>query len=157
MIKRFVKKIWLLCLLYLLLPTLFTNAEDNLSVIDKVTDTETQHVNWRIQFIWSNPWKVWDNIHKAHDDLNFSEKWAWGILEIDDIVNYLVLVVQFLSQLGLVVWVIFIMYAWYKYMLSIFNWWKVPSSTLKNAIIGVIIVVFSYAIMKILTSFIWLT
>lgn len=159
MIKKCIKRIWLsLSLFYLLLLTFPVNADDNLSIIEKTTNTETQHINRRIQFIWSNPWRVMDNIHKAHEDLNLSERRAWGILEIDDIINYLVFIVQFLSQLWLIVWAIFIMYAWYKYMLTILNWsWKAPSSTLKNAIIGIIIVIFSYAIMRILTSFIWLT
>ena len=150
------KKIWLfLCLSCLLLPTFFVKADDELTVIDKVSDEEAEHVNRRIQFIWANPWKVWTNIHKAHEDLSFSERRASGIIEIDDIMNYMVHVVQFLSQLGLVVWMIFIMYAWYKYAMSVFNWWSVPSATVKNAIIGILIVIFSYAIMKILTSFVW--
>ena len=152
------KKIWLfLWLSCLLLPTFFVKADDELTVIDEVTDQEAEHVNRRIQVIWSHPWKVWTNFHEAHEDLSFSERRAGWIIEIDDIMNYMVRVVQFLSQLGLVVWTIFIMYAGYKYAVSVFNWWRASSSTIKNAIIWILIVIFSYAIMKILTSFIWLT
>jgi hypothetical protein len=71
--------------------------------------------------------------------------------------NYMVHIIQFLSQLGLVVWTIFIMYAGYKYIISVLNSQKTPSSTIKNAIIWILIIIFSYAIMRILTSFIWLT
>ena len=158
MIIKLLKKIWLLiCLAWLLLPTLFIHADEELSVIDKVTDEEAEHVNRRIQFIWATPWKVWNNMHKAHEDLSFSERRAGWILEIDDIMNYMVRIVQFLSQLWLVVWTIFIMYAGYKYIVSVLNSQKTPSATVKNAIIWVLIVIFSYAIMRILTSFIWLT
>jgi hypothetical protein len=73
------------------------------------------------------------------------------------IMDYLVFVVKFLSQLWLLVGVVFIIYAWYQYMLSVFkNSWT-PSKTVKNAIIWVLIVVFSYAIMKTLTSIIWIS
>ena len=158
MIKTLFKKIWLLLWLsYLLLPIFFIKAEENLSVINKVTDEEAEHVNRRIQFIWTKPWEVRTNIHNAHEDLNFSERRAGWILEIDDIMNYMVRIVQFLSQLWLVVWTIFIMYAGYKYIISILNSEKTPSATVKNAIIWVLIVIFSYSIMRILTSFIWLT
>ena len=42
-------------------------------------------------------------------------------------------------------------------MVSVFNWGKLPTETVKNAIIWVIIVIFSFAIMKTLTSFIGLS
>jgi hypothetical protein len=96
-------------------------------------------------------------MHKAHEDLSFSERRAGWILEIDDIMNYMVHIVQFLSQLGLVIWTIFIMYAGYKYMLSAFGKGGVSSKIIVNAIVWVLIIIFSYAIMRILTSVIWLT
>ncbi len=157
-IKKYTKKIYLLmCLAFILLPTFFIKADNNLIISKELTEKETQHVNQRIDFLWNTPWKLWINYHKAHDDLNFRERLAGGILEIDDIINYLVLIIKFLSQLWLLIWTIFIMYAWYKYMISVFNSGKTPSSTIKNAIIWVLIIIFSYAIMKIFTSFIWLT
>lgn len=134
------------------------NAEDwSPSIVPKLSEEEVEHTNRRINFLWSRWWEFWKNYLLASDDLSFFERLASWILTRDDIPNFLVLVVNFLSQLWLVVWVIFIMYAWYKYMVSVFNWWKTPSSIIKNAIIWVIIVIFSYAIMRILTSIIWLT
>ena len=154
-IKNIYKKIRLFWGLLFLLFWWFCVKADNLVIMEELTDEEMEHTNRRIKFLWSNSW-VRDNYQKAHDDLNFWERMAGWILYIDDIMNYLVFVVQFLGQLWLVVWTIFIIYAWYKYMLSIFRWWETPSSTVKNAIIWVIIVIFSYAIMRILTSLIWL-
>ena len=136
--------------------SLYTQA-DNFNITKGLTDNETSKVNRRIKIISWDPWNVSSNIHKAHEDLNLFERLASWILEIEDIMDYLVLVVKFLSQLWLIVWMIFIMYAWYQYIISVFNWWKAPSNTVKNAIIWVIIVIFSYAIMRFLTSIIWLT
>jgi hypothetical protein len=81
---------------------------------------------------------------------------ASGIMNRDTIMKYLEFIVKFLSQLWMAVWVIFIMFAWYKYMVSIFNWQKTWAGTIKNAIIWVIIVIFSYAILKTLTSLVWI-
>ena len=152
--NRFIRKIWLP--IFLLTFSLYTQA-DSFNITRELTDNEITKVNRRIKIISWDPWNVSSNIHKAHEDLNLFERLASWILEIEDIMDYLVLIVKFLSQLWLVVWMIFIMYAWYQYIISVFNWWKVPSNTIKNAIIWVIIVIFSYAIMKFLTSIIWLT
>jgi len=152
--NRFIRKIWLP--IFLLTFSLYTQA-DSFNITRELTDNEITKVNRRIKIISWDPWNVSSNIHKAHEDLNLFERLASWILEIEDIMDYLVLVVKFLSQLWLVVWMIFIMYAWYQYIISVFNWWKAPSNTVKNAIIWVIIVIFSYAIMRFLTSIIWLT
>ena len=152
--NRFIRKIWLP--IFLLTFSLYTQADD-FSITRELTDNEITKVNRRIKIISWDPWNVSSNIHKAHEDLNLFERLASWILEIEDIMDYLVLVVHFLSQLWLIVWMVFIMYAWYQYIISVFNWWKVPSNTIKNAIIWVIIVIFSYAIMRFLTSIIWLT
>jgi len=152
--NRFIRKIWLP--IFLLTFSLYTQA-DSFNITRELTDNEITKVNRRIKIISWDPWNVSSNIHKAHEDLNLFERLASWILEIEDIMDYLVLVVKFLSQLWLIVWMVFIMYAWYQYIISVFNWWKVPSNTIKNAIIWVIIVIFSYAIMRFLTSIIWLT
>lgn len=120
--------------------------EDSVSKIDAIITT-----------IWYEWWHVWDHYNDEALNLTTEEQVASWIMNWDTIMNYLVFIVQFLSQLGLVVWVGFIIYAWYKYMSSSFSGGKVPSSTVTNAIIWILIVIFSYAIMKILTSFIWLS
>lgn len=161
--KKLCVKIFLLIFALNLIPlsNFCANADDIddiewLTLSKKLTTWEVEHTNRRTNFLSANPSQFWDNYHKAHEDLNFRERLASWILEIDDIVNYMVYIVGFLSQLWMLIWVIFIMYAWYKYMLSIFNWWKTANSTLKNAIIWVIIIIFSYAIIRILISIIWL-
>ena len=139
-----------------------TNAASNLKVkwfniMPEISAKDTARLNAEITEIGSVGWHVWENYNDAAGRIPTDSQVASWIMNRDTIMNYLVFIVQFLSQLGLVVWAAFIMYAGYKYIVSLFEWWKVPSATVKNAIIWILIVIFSYAIMKILTSFIWLS
>ena len=126
------------------------------SIVPELKPEEVTKINTKIDRIWSEWWQVWKHYTDEADQLTTSQQVASWIMNWDTIMNYLVFVVQFLSQLWLAVGVLFIMYAWYKYMSSVFNWWKLNNAndTVKNAIIWVIIVVFSYAILKTLTSLI---
>ena len=130
---------------------------DGFNIMPELTQGEVGIVNEKITRIWSEWWQVWKHYTDEAEQLTTSQQIASWIMNWDTILNYLVFVVQFLSQLWLVVGVVFIMYAGYGYMLSVFKGWKVPTETVKNAIIWVIIVIFSYAIMKTLTSFIGLS
>ena len=82
-IKKYIKNIYLLiCLSFALLPIYYIKADNDLTISKELTKDEIQHVNWRIKFLWDTPWKLWDNYHKAHKDLNFRERRAWGILDV---------------------------------------------------------------------------
>ncbi len=101
---------------------------------------------------WGN---VWDNYNEQADKLdNVGDQIASGIMTRDTLLDYIVYLVRFLSQIGILIGVLMIIYAGYLYASSIFS----PSnmskgkSALTNAIIGVLVVAFSYAIMKLLTS-----
>lgn len=133
----------------------YVNAqEENLH---QLNEEEIDHVNSRIDIIWKEWWNVRTNYRLAVKELSLSERFAAWTFTRDDIPLLLSLIVGFLSELWLVVWVIFIIYAWYKYMISIFNWLQTPTSAIRNAIIWVLIVIFSYAILKTLTSLVWIT
>ena len=160
------KIIWVISAIFalsvLLLPTQISIAENDLSIdgfniIPELDEDEIAEANGHINEVWSEWWHVWEHYNDIASGSTTSQQLATWIMNRDTIMNYIVFVIQFLSQLWLLVWVIFIMYAWYKYMVSVFESWKTPSSTIKNAIIWVLIIIFSYAIMRILTSIIWLT
>lgn len=162
------KRIWIITLIFataLAFITTIVTADNNdlevdwFEIMPKLDDAQIDDVNEQIGKVWSRWWHVRETYNSIADSPNFStsEQIASWIMNRNTIMNYIVFVVQFLSQLWLLVWAWFIMYAGYKYMLSVFGWWKTASSTLKNAIIWVIIVIFSYAIMKVLTSIVWLT
>ena len=130
---------------------------DWFNIIPELTGGQINEVDNAIKKIWEEWWKVWENYNKTAESLTPEERIASWIMNRDTLMDYLVYLIEFLSQLGIVVWTAFIMIAWYKYMVSVFTWWQTPKSTLINAIVWVIIVIFSYAIMRILTSVIWLT
>lgn len=128
------------------------------SILPELEDKEITTANEKINEIWQTWWEVRKKYNKiASGELTTSQQIATWIMNWDTIMNYLVFIVKFLSQLWLLVGFFFIMYAGYTYMLSVFQWNKTKSSTVTNAIIWVIIVIFSYAIMKILTSIIWIS
>lgn len=164
--RKILKKIWIITAIglfsFVIIPFCVNAADSDLEVdwfniMPELEESQMQKIDKEIEEIWSKWWIVQKQYYQSSKKLKTSEQVASWIMNWDTIMNYLVFVVQFLSQLGLVVWAVFIMIAWYKYAVSLFQWWKVPSSTVKNAIIGIFIVIFSYAIMRILTSFIWLT
>ena len=157
-------KVWLLVTINIFSLSLNINtihAQDNdlkvdgFQIMPKLTESQASKANETIKSIWSEWWKVRNNYNSKANGLKTSEQIATWIMNWDTIMNYLVFIVQFLSQLWLFVWTGFIMYAWYKYMLSVFGSGKwATSEPIKNAIIWVIIVIFSYAILKTFTSII---
>jgi len=162
------RKTWIFLIMWFLLAfvmpysVLAQDLEvDGFNIMPELTDAEIGQINTEIKDIWSVWWHVRENYNEAADRMwesgHTGAQIASWIMNWDTLLNYLVFVVQFLGQLWLVVGVVFIMYAGYGYMLSVFKGWKVPTETVKNAIIWVIIVIFSYAIMKTLTSFIGLS
>lgn len=130
---------------------------DWLNIIPKLDETELDDANELILQVWLSGGHVQETYATIASQIDTSEQIATWIMNRDTIINYLVFVVQFLSQLWMTVGAVFIIYAWYQYMLAVFNGWKATSSMLKNAIIGVVIVIFSYAILKTLTSLIWIS
>jgi hypothetical protein len=101
--------------------------------------------------------------------INFTyAKWdAWSIIPEDskwwenakdmtwtDVFKFFQHLATVLSQIWLVIWSLMVIYSWYKYASGVFTqdaskWW---SDALKYAIYGVLVVIFSYAIMKLLLS-----
>ena len=134
-----------------------TMEVDWFSIMPKLTDKEIDDTAKKIENIWHTWWNVWSEYTKAASGMSTQEQVASWIMNRGTIMDYLVFLVKFLSQLWITVWAIFIMYAWYIYMLKVFGGKGNPNTAIKNAIIWVIIVIFSYAILKFLTSLIGLT
>ena len=126
-------------------------------IIPKIEDKEISEIQEATEEIWKAWWSVMETYREKAENLTVPQQWNSWIMTRDAIMKYLVFVIKFLSQFWLVVWAGFIMYAGYKYMISVFNSNRTSPDMVKNAIIWVIIVVFSYAIMKTLTSIAWLS
>lgn len=141
---------WFLAL-FLSLPVFAQNLEI-------IPDTNDQTI-WEAVERVGNEWgSVWDNYNKEAEKLQ--EEWdlgaqmASGIFTWDTLLDYLAYLIKFLSEVGIFVGACFIIYAWYLYSSHIFTG-KDPSSgnkAIKNAILGVVVITFSYAIMKAITA-----
>jgi len=112
-------------------------------------------VETAVEAVGSEWWSVRENYNEQTTKLDsVGDQIASGIMTRDTLLDYVVYLVRFLSQIGIVIGVVMIIYAGYLYASSVFS----PSnmskgkSALTNAIIGVLVVAFSYAIMKLLTS-----
>ena len=94
------------------------------------------------------------NTQAAKLSWSVGDQLASGIMTRDTLLDYIVYLVRFLSQIGLVIGVLMIIYAGYLYASSIFSSWNMSKgkSAITNAILGVLVIAFSYAIMKVLTS-----
>jgi hypothetical protein len=71
----------------------------------------------------------------------------------DTLLDYATYLVNFLSQVWLLIWWLMIVYAWYMYATTIFWWWDATkwNNAIKYAIMWILVVIFSYAIMRLLT------
>lgn len=168
MTKKLFIKIWTISLLSTFLFIWFSNqtviaSNDNdikvewLNILPNVDEKDINDINEKINTVWSEWWHVWDNYNEAASGMKTSEQIISWIMTRDTIMNYLVFVIKFLSQAGITVWALFIMYAGYQYMTSVLSNSKPDNKMIKNAIVWILIVIFSFAIMKALTSIAWLS
>jgi len=133
----------------------FSFAQENFEIIDQATS------GWRVlsgvQKVWSKWWSVWENYDAVAESMDSeAELWnqlASGIMTRNTLLRYAVKLVRWLSQVWLLIWALMIVYAWYLYATEIFagKSWD-GNNAIKNAIIWVLVISFSYAIMKLITS-----
>jgi len=98
---------------------------------------------------------VWDVYKRigTKEKRNLGDRLASGILSWDTLLDYVVYLVKFLSQVGLLIGAAMIIYAGYMYATQIFGWDTSKGKTsIKYAIIWVIVISFSFAIIRIITN-----
>ena len=126
-------------------------------VIPKINEESIQKIQDATDAIWRTWWSVMATYRAKAQTLTKEEQINSWIMTRDTIMDYLIFVIKFLSQIWLVIWAGYIMFAGYKYMTSVLTWSSAEKSMIPNAITLVIIIIFSYAIMKTLTSIVWLS
>lgn len=136
-----------------LMPTLAQTSND-FEIIPKASSGGK--VEAAVEAVGEKWWSVRDTYDKKATEMknNVGDQIASGIMTRNTLLDYIVYIVRFLSQIGLVIGVIMIIYAGYLYASSVFSASNMSKgkSAITNAIIGVLVIAFSYAIMKILTS-----
>ncbi len=133
----------------------FAQTPNNLEIIPQASSWGW--VESAVNAVGASWWDVWKNYNSQATQLakkGVGDQLASWIMTRDTLLDYVVYLVRFLSQIGIFIGVMMIIYAGYLYASSIFS----PSnmskgkSAITNAIIWVLVIAFSYAIMKLLTS-----
>jgi len=105
--------------------------------------------------VWQAWGDVWETYNEKADELkSVGDQIASGIMTRDTLLDYVAYLIRFLSQIGILIGVVMIIYAGYLYASSVFSPWNMSKgkSAITNAILWVLVVAFSYAIIKLLTS-----
>ncbi len=153
------KKILLICMFSILpffhLPITFAD-NSAWTIIPEWSGNKASNISQKIWWKWSE-WKVWENYNKASKNISVWNAFASWVFSWDTIFSFLKHIAKVLSEIWLVIGAGMIIYAGYKYASGVFTgdaskWWK---DAIKWAIYGVLIVIFSYAIMKILLAMFW--
>lgn len=157
MIKKIV--FWFLISFFLSSATFASLAKtrNDLHIIPE-SQSSNQELDQKVKEIAKKPGQVIETYNQQAEDL--SKKWDLGsafatwIFNRDLILLYIAYLVQFLSQLGMLIWWVMVVYAGYLYAGTIFNFGDVPwaKKAITQAIQGILVITFSYAILKILTS-----
>jgi len=133
-------------------PVFAQNSEPDptkLEIVPQVDQKKLWSINTAIQK-WT--WHVWDNYNNQASWLNTAQQIASGVMDRDTILDYGVYILRFLSQAGLLVGALMFIYTGYKYIMAVITGDGEPNKSLiKNAITWILIIIFSYAIMRILT------
>ena len=157
MIKKIV--FWFLISFFLSSATFasLANTRNDLHIIPE-SQSSNQELDQKVKEIAKKPGQVIETYNQQAEDL--SKKWDLGsafatwIFNRDLILLYIAYLVQFLSQLGMLIWWVMVVYAGYLYAGTIFEFGDVPwaKKAITQAIQGILVITFSYAILKILTS-----
>ena len=134
-------------------------TENNLHIIPQTTYTKED-----TREIIKNIWDIeqWGTVLERYSGAaaELEQKWdlgaafETGVFSWNIVISYLVYLLRFISQLGLLIWAVMILYAGYQYATFIFGFWD-PSkakTTINRAIQWVLILVFSFAIWRGLTA-----
>lgn len=134
-------------------------TENNLHIIPQTSYSKQDTSN-----IIKNIWDIekWGTVLEKYSGAvaELEQKWdlgaafETGVFSWNIVISYLVYLLRFISQLGLLIWAVMILYAGYQYATFIFGFWD-PSkakTTINRAIQWVLILVFSFAIWRGLTA-----
>ena len=131
------------------------STDDSWTLIPEGSGTKAETI---VEKIWS--WKnetVWKKYNDESKGISVWTAFASWVFSWDTIFAFLKHIAKVLSEMWLVIWAGMIIYAGYKYATWVFTWdaskwWK---DAIKWAIYWLLIVIFSYAIMRILLAIFW--
>ena len=154
--KKFLLAVMIIWSLWinLALPTFAVDTASNFEIVPQADSWGK--VEQAVEAVGSQWGHVRDTYNEQASEMNgqVGNQLASGIMTRDTLLDYVVYLVRFLSQVGLLIWGLMVIYAGYLYATTIFGWGDASKGkkAITNAIIGILVIAFSYAIMKMLTS-----
>jgi len=124
-------------------------SAQSLEIIPQATNPE--QVKSDVTTVATEGGHVWENYNTVvAQKRSLSDQLSSGIMDRTTILDYFARFIKYLSQVGIFVGACFVVYAGYIYATAIFQGGKVTNgnTAIKNAILWVIVITFSYAIMK---------
>lgn len=124
-------------------------------VIIPNSKTWDSSISGMIHTISKSQGQVWSEYDKQYKNItgDIWAQFATWIFWWDSIILYIKYLIKFLSELGLVIWALMIIYAWYIYATWVFSGnASRGADAVKKAILWVVIIIGSFAIMKIVVS-----
>lgn len=91
----------------------------------------------------SSGWHVREQYRSKSSGLSLGDQFASGVMTRDTILDYSAYILKFLSQLALLAWAAMIIFFGYKNAI-----WKWTMSTLWHVILWILVVIFSYVIIR---------
>ena len=139
---------------YLLPIMIYAQETNDFEIVPE--SANPQQVETVVEDIGDEGGKVRDKYNDGAQTLsgNLWDQLASGVMTRNTLLDYIVYIVKFLSQIGILIGVVMIIYAGYLYAISFADAGNMGKGkkAIINAIIWVLVIAFSYAIMKILTS-----
>lgn len=142
-------RISLLALSFAVISLGSTVFAQTLEIIPQATNPQQVAKDVEGVAVWGHVWEKYNTV--VAEKRSLSDQLSSGIMDWTTILDYFARFIKYLSQLGIFIGSCFVIYAGYVYATAIFQKsqeitkWKVA---IENAIIGVIVITFSYAIMK---------
>lgn len=152
MIKKLLIWLWITSLI--LWWQIFAQQNDFLIIPEAEDPSDVAEIVDNIGERW---WQVSDRYNQQANEIDdIGTAFSSWVITRDTILDYVVYLIRFLSQLGLLIGAIMIIYAWYIYGTAVFNDNNVSKGkdAIGKAILWTIIIVFSYAIVRLLSSLI---
>ncbi len=150
-----------LIVMFLLLSINLVSAQSNQDTLELIPKTTDQRRADDADTLWTiEPWEDFREQYNAFW-LNYAARkntdWLWRMLASwivtwDTILMLLTRVIKFIANAALIFGSAMFIYAWYLYITSVFTWdaatWK-ANEAIKDAVLWIVIVIFSFAIQKI--------
>lgn len=117
---------------------------------------EDDDVKEAVEEVWNPDRGEGENVRSKYNEKAWELSLWWQlaswIMTWDTLIDFSAHLVNFMSQLGLVIWAVMIIYSGYIYASSVFTWNSSQGvEPVKKAIIWILIIIFSYAIMRTVT------